>query len=89
MCSLIASPIWYPIVSVGFRLVSGSWKMKPISLPRSLRMSSTLSLRRSIPSNMIEPATILPGGSGTRRAIDRAVTLLPQPDSPTSPSVSP
>ena len=32
-----------------------------------------------MPSNRIEPATILPGGSGTSRAIDRAVTLLPQP----------
>ena len=29
------------------------------------------------------------GGLGTRRMIDRAVMLLPQPDSPTMPSVSP
>ena len=30
-----------------------------------------------------------PGGSATRRRIESAVTLLPQPDSPTTPSVSP
>ena len=38
---------------------------------------------------MIWPPTILPGGVGIRRMIDSAVTLLPQPDSPTMPSVSP
>src|SRR5262244_387182 len=30
-----------------------------------------------------------PGGVGIRRMIDRAVTLLPEPDSPTMPRVSP
>ena len=38
---------------------------------------------------MIEPPTMRPGGSGTSRMIDSAVTLLPQPDSPTIASVSP
>ena len=42
-----------------------------------------------MPSKMISPATILPGGFGMSRVSDRAVTLLPQPDSPTRPSVSP
>ena len=37
----------------------------------------------------IAPPRILPGGSGTSRRIEVAVTLLPQPDSPTSPSVLP
>jgi hypothetical protein len=30
-----------------------------------------------------------PAGSGRRRTIERPVIVLPQPDSPTSPSVSP
>src|SRR5439155_26636571 len=30
-----------------------------------------------------------PGGCGIRRITDSAVTLLPEPDSPTTPSVSP
>src|SRR2546425_2898965 len=38
---------------------------------------------------MIAPFTILPGGIGMSRMSERAVTVLPQPDSPTSPSVSP
>ena len=33
--------------------------------------------------------SICPGGSGKRRMIDSAVTVLPQPDSPTRPSISP
>ena len=33
-----------------------------------------------MPSNRIAPPTIRPGGSATRRSIDSAVTLLPQPD---------
>src|SRR5437773_12003581 len=37
---------------------------------------------------MILPPTILPG-SGTRRRTDSAVTVLPLPDSPTMPRVSP
>ena len=42
-----------------------------------------------MPSKTISPDTIRPGGSGTSRATDSADTLLPQPDSPTSPRVSP
>ena len=34
-------------------------------------------------------AVILAGGLGTRFNIDSAVMLLPHPDSPTMPSVSP
>ena len=43
----------------------------------------------SSPLKKISPATILPGGLGIRRMIDSPVMLLPQPDSPTTPSVSP
>src|SRR5262245_8767763 len=37
----------------------------------------------------MRPATMRPGGEATRRSTDREVTLLPQPDSPTTASVSP
>src|SRR5215475_14456595 len=37
----------------------------------------------------MEPSTMRPGGCGMSRMIESAVTLLPQPDSPTTPSVSP
>jgi len=35
-----------------------------------------------LPSNSIAPPAIRPGGSGIKRMMDRAVTLLPHPDSP-------
>src|SRR5262245_15311881 len=58
-------------------------------LPRMSRISASLSFSRSIPSKLTEPPTVRPMRSGSRRSTDSAVTLLPQPDSPTMPSVSP
>jgi hypothetical protein len=43
----------------------------------------------STPSKRISPPAIRPGGMGMSRMTEAAVTLLPQPDSPTSPRVSP
>ena len=37
----------------------------------------------------MRPRDLAPAACGSRRMIDSAVTLLPQPDSPTMPSVSP
>ena len=51
-------------------------------------MSSWSRPTRSWPSNRIRPLAILPGYS-IRPMTLRAVTLLPQPDSPTSPRVWP
>src|SRR5438105_4800620 len=56
--------------------------------PRSARSSSGFIARTSRPSNLISPATIRLGSS-RRRIRESAVTLLPDPDSPTMPSVSP
>ncbi len=77
------------MVSTGLSEVIGSWKIMAIWLPRMWRISSSLAWSRSSPSKMIWPPAILPGGVGIRRMIESAVTLLPQPDSPTMPSVSP
>src|SRR5215216_5349480 len=46
------------------------------------------SLSRFCPSSKISPSSIRPGLE-ISRMIEREVTLLPQPDSPTSPSTSP
>ena len=88
-CSSSASVSWRPIVSTGFSDVIGSWKTIAMRLPRMWRISSSSILRRSSPSKRISPPTIFPGGLGISRRIESALTLLPQPDSPTSPSVSP
>src|SRR5262249_32043046 len=75
------------------------WKISAISAPRIERISVPFasSLARSTASpapplaagrrNWIWPSTIRPGRS-TILKIDRAVTLLPQPLSPTMPSVA-
>ena len=87
--------IWSPTVCTGLNEVIGSWKIRAISPPRIARISrpSAFSSTRSVtpPSgrvSRISPSTILPGAS-TMRRIDCAVTLLPQPLSPTMPSVLP
>ena len=90
MWSSTCSAIWSPTVNTGFRLVSGSWKIMAMSLPRILRISPSGSDRISRPSNQTSlPRPISAGGMSSRRMIVRAVTLLPEPDSPTIPRVEP
>ena len=88
-CSRIASLICSPMVSTGLSEVIGSWKTIESSLPRTLRMAASSSCSRSRPSSVMLPPTIRPGGSGTSCMMESAVMLLPQPDSPTTASVSP
>ena len=87
-CARIASVIWSPTVNTGFRLVIGSWKIIAMRLPRMSRICAGDRSSRFLPSNMICPAAMRPGG-GTSRITDSASTDLPQPDSPTMPSVRP
>src|SRR5262245_22028799 len=60
-----------------------------ISLARMPFIASGGSGTRSRPRHRIWPATMRPGGIGTSFKIDMAVTVLPHPDSPTTPKVSP
>ena len=83
------SAIWKPTLNTGFRLDIGSWKIIEISLPRISRMRDSENPSTSCPSNTIRPLSIRPVGEATSRSTDSAVTLLPQPDSPTMPSVPP
>ena len=81
------SAICSPTVNAGLSELIGSWKIMAMRLPRMARMASSSSLSRSRPSNKIWPASIRPGGVGINRISDSAVTLLPEPDSPTMASV--
>jgi hypothetical protein len=67
----------------GFRDAYGSWKII-ISSRRIGRISARESFVMSRPSKMIRPSV----GSSSRM-MQRAIVDLPQPDSPTTPSVSP
>ena len=87
-CTSSVSAIWSPIVKTGLSAVIGSWKISAISAPRTARISRSGSVSRSRPLKRMLPPAMRPGG-WTSRMIDSAVTDLPLPDSPTSPSVSP
>ena len=75
---MTASAICLPTVIVGFSEVSGSWKIMPISLPRTWRIFSSGRLLISRPSSLMLPPTIDPP-VGSRFMIDSAVIVLPQP----------
>src|ERR1019366_8433712 len=76
------------MVLVGSSEVSGSWKIIAMSLPRIRRSSSSLRPTSSRSFSLTEPLTIDPPG-GSSPMIDKPVMDLPQPDSPTTPRVSP
>ena len=76
------------MVNTGLSDVIGSWNTIAMSLPRTFRICADESLRRSCPSKTTSPSTILPGGSGISPMIESALTLLPQPLSPTMPTIS-
>ncbi len=75
-------------VCSGLSEVIGSWKMMEMRLPRTCRISGSGAWSKSLPSRKISPVgCCVPGGS--RRRIESAETVLPEPDSPTSATVSP
>ncbi len=56
-----------------------------ISRARTLSIAAWSSGMRSLPSHRIWPASKRPGGMSISFSTERAVTVLPQPDSPTTP----
>ena len=87
LCAASASSIWKPIVSTGLSEVIGSWKIIDSSPPRSLRSSDRFIFIRLLPLYQASPRTIRPWG--IRPRIESMLTLFPEPDSPTTPRVSP
>src|SRR5437868_9900469 len=77
------------MVCSGLSDVSGSWKMMVMSSPRISRIWRSLSPIRSRPLKKMRPVGWLAAGYGRSFMTDSAVTDLPEPDSPTSASVSP
>ena len=77
------------MVSTGLRELIGSWKIIEISAPRTLSNRFSFRESRSRSPYRTSPAVTRPGGFGTRPITDSALTLFPDPDSPTMASVSP
>src|SRR4051812_5050649 len=86
-CSTSAT--WSPTGNAGLSEVIGSWKIIASWSPRRSRIRAGGNLSRSSPSKSTSPPAMRPGGCGTRPMMESAVTLLPQPDSPTMPRVRP
>ena len=82
-CSFIGAPTMVPMLCRGFSDEYGSWKIIWMSR-RSGRSRRVGRCVMSSPSKR----TVPPVGS-SRRVSSRPVVDLPQPDSPTTPSVSP
>src|SRR5262245_41220116 len=76
------------MVRTGFSDSRGAWKIMAMPRPRTRCIAGSGSARRSWPWKRTVPPVMRPGWR-RRRRIARAVTLLPHPDSPTSPTTSP
>ena len=68
----------------GLRAVEGSWKTTPTAEPKSLRRSAPVISHRSRPWKRTWPSVGFWSPVRTRARVD-----LPQPDSPTRPTISP
>src|SRR5690606_9871552 len=88
LCRMITSATWMPRGTTGFSDDSGSWKIIARSRPRRSRSSSPDMVSNCSPANVALPSTLLPR-AGSSPMIASDVTDLPQPDSPTSPTVWP
>src|ERR1700730_10526856 len=86
-CSSSISPIWRSIVCKGLSEVIGSWKTMVTWAPLISRSRASRQARRSSPLKSTWPRTS--AARLSRRTIERAVTDLPEPDSPTRPRVRP
>ncbi len=84
----MTSAICAPIDRTGLSDVIGSCWINEICLPRISRISAGEAASRSLPSNRMPPDATR-ALIGSSRITEKAVTDLPQPDSPTSASVSP
>ncbi len=87
-CARMVSSIWSPMDMTGLSDVFGSWKIIAMSLPRIGRSSSVDSSTRFLPFIITAPDTLAEVRRSSPIAASQ-VTLLPEPDSPTTPSVSP
>ena len=83
------SAICRPTVSTGLSEVIGSWKIIEIALPRTVAHLLVGQREQIAALEQHAPGDDAAGGEATGAGSRASVTLLPQPDSPTTASVSP
>ena len=87
-CARSASAICSPTVRIGLSAPRGFWKIMETAAPRMALIVLGEAVPMSVPPNRTRPRVMRPAAS-RRRVIAKAVTDLPDPDSPTIPSVRP
>src|SRR6476646_6966123 len=78
-----------PTVNTGLSEVIGSWNTMAMPGPRIRCMRASESSVSTSPPKRTSPDATRAGGCGSRPVMVSAVTLLPLPDSPTMPRISP
>ena len=82
-----ASVRWSPMVRIGLMPARGSWKIIAAPCRRSPRSVEAVAVSTPAPSSTTSP--VVTARAGRSPSTVRAVSDLPEPDSPTSPTVSP
>src|SRR5690349_5142482 len=82
------SAIWSPTRSTGLSAVIGSWNTIAMRVPRMARRSASDLVVSSSPSSRIEPLSTAIAAFGNSPITACAVTDLPEPDSPTTQTIS-
>src|SRR3954447_1401515 len=82
------SPIWSPTRSTGLSAVIGSWNTMAIRVPRSARNSVSDLTVSSSPCSRIDPLSTCNAFFGNSPITACAVTDFPEPDSPTTQTIS-
>ncbi len=83
------SPNWLPMVRTGLSALSGSCGMKAILRPSSARRSDLPKRQQIVAVENRHCPAVTAKLSGNSPEITRPIMLLPAPDSPTSPMISP
>ncbi len=87
-CSWMGSAICLPVSRTGLSAFIAPWKMMLISFQRILLMPYSVRLARLRPSKRTSPETMRPFSGSSLSRLSAAV-VLPQPDSPARPRLSP
>ena len=87
-CTTIGSMIWSPIRRTGFSALRGFCDTMPTRVPRVRRIATSSARNMSTPATSTVPERVT-SARANAPTIERRIIVLPEPDSPTTPSASP
>ena len=89
VCSASTSSICTPQRMTGFSAVIGSWKIMPMRVQRNSRSRASDTFTKSSPCRAMRLPVRTGRLFGSRPMVEKAMTDLPEPDSPTRQTISP